>query len=351
MHIIEWSSDFALGIDEIDAQHRELVGMINALDASGHGDDPQETTRRLLTQLGIYVRDHFALEERLMAGGGCTPELVSRHCGEHAYFRSVLKDLTSDFESGRRRNITATLIEYLVHWLLHHIVVVDRAMAQQLNASGPEITERVAAAMMQDITDDLTDAERHLLAELRRANEAFEQQVRERTSELSEANRKLEADVRDMSSIIAGLRDVQSGMLEISEALEPAGRPVVEGAALVLVANGAHDPDLSSSMYGLCTALRARTFGLRIELVFAESLTAELRSSAEALLAEGFGHVVVLPIIISRSECFRRDVQLLLEKLRAENPKASFELAPALGESEKILQAMASHAMALSSAS
>lgn len=208
MHIIEWTDDFALGIDDIDSQHRELVGMINALDASSHGDYRPETTRRLLAQLADYVRDHFALEERLMAGGGCTPELVARHCGEHAYFRSVLKDLASDFESGRR-SITVPLIEYLVHWLLHHIVVVDRMMAHQLNATGPEFAERIAAAMLQDVTDDLTDSERHLLAELRRANEALEQQVRERTAALNDQNSRLEDELRDMSRIVAELRATQ----------------------------------------------------------------------------------------------------------------------------------------------
>jgi hemerythrin len=208
MHIIAWSNDFALGIDEIDEQHKALVGMINALDASTHQEYSPEAVRRLLAELNDYVRDHFAFEERLMAGGGCSRELVTRHLGEHSYFRSVLKDLTSDFENGRR-NITVTLIEYLVHWLLHHIVVVDRAMAGQLSAVGPDLGDRVAAALLQDVTEDLTDSERHLLAELRRANEELERQVDERTRALTERNLKLEADLREMSALVERLRSGQ----------------------------------------------------------------------------------------------------------------------------------------------
>lgn len=204
MHIIEWTSDFALGIDEIDEQHRALVGMINALDSSTHEKYSPEKMRKLLAELSDYVRDHFGFEERLMAGGGCTQEFVTRHCGEHAYFRSVLRDLTSDFESGRR-SITVPLIEYLVHWLLHHIAVVDRAMAHQLEAAEPELAARVAAALTRDVTDDLSESERHLLAELRRANEKLEQEVHERTRALSEKNRKLEADLRLMKAEVARL--------------------------------------------------------------------------------------------------------------------------------------------------
>lgn len=194
MHIIKWSDEFSLGIGEIDEQHKALVGMINALDASTHETYSQENMRRLLDELNAYVRDHFGFEERLMAGGGCSQELVTRHCGEHAYFRSVLRDLSADFESGRT-SISVPLIEYLVHWLLHHIVVVDRAMAQQLTATEPELKARVEAALMQEMADDLTESERHLLNELRRANEELEKEVEERTRELRENNRRLQKDL------------------------------------------------------------------------------------------------------------------------------------------------------------
>lgn len=345
MHIIEWTNDFALGIDEIDEQHRALVAMINALDVNAHGDYRPETTRRLLAELNDYVRDHFAVEERLMAGGGCTPELVARHCGEHVYYRSVLKDIANDFEHGRR-NVTVTLIEYLVHWLLHHIVVVDRAMAQQLTATEPELAQRVAAAMMQNVTDELTDSERQLLAELRRANDELEQQVRARTQALSAANNKLEADMKEMSATIERLRRERAP----GGAAEPAVVAPAVRTALILFALGAPDAEWAGTMRRVCAAARVRGAELRIEQVMLAAAATELRPSMDALLAEGFERIVVLPLFIDPAGALKRDVLRLLEELRAHHPQARLELADAVGEAEHIVQAMATHALELVSA-
>lgn len=199
MQIIEWTQEFAVGIEEIDEQHRTLIGMINALDGSTHSDAGPETMRRVLAQLSDYVRDHFALEERLMGGGGCSPDLIARHFSEHAYFRSVLKDLSADFEAGRR-NVTVALIEYLVHWFLHHIVVVDRAMAAELNTAGNDLPARIAVARLQNVTDELTESERQLLAELRRASEDIERQVEVRTQALTQENRQLRAELDELKA-------------------------------------------------------------------------------------------------------------------------------------------------------
>jgi len=62
LHVIEWTNGFALGIDEIDEQHRILVDMINSLHAGTHGDSAPETPSRLLAQLSDYVQEHFGLE-------------------------------------------------------------------------------------------------------------------------------------------------------------------------------------------------------------------------------------------------------------------------------------------------
>lgn len=176
MEPVQWNDSFAIGIEEIDAQHRELIDMINALETKKFSHEAK-TTGKLLLHLADYACNHFALEERVMECGDFDPEFVARHRAEHAYFRGVLKDFTVDFECGRCA-VSPSLIAYLVHWLLHHIVVVDHDMAKQHLAVAPDIAAK-ARAQTRRLTDDLIESEHHLISDLLHANAALTRQLDE----------------------------------------------------------------------------------------------------------------------------------------------------------------------------
>lgn len=117
--------------------------------------------------------------------------------------------------------------------------------------------------------------------------------------------------------------------------------------ALILFAHGARDPEWASPMRRVCAAVNAQAPALRVELAFLEFMSPELAPCAEALLAEGFERIVVLPMFIARGGHLKRDVPLLLDELRSRHPQVRFELATAVGEAEPIVQAMAAHVLAL----
>ncbi len=120
--------------------------------------------------------------------------------------------------------------------------------------------------------------------------------------------------------------------------------------ALILFAHGARDPEWASPMRRVCATVRAQAPALRVELAFLEFMSPQLAPCAEALLAEGYDRLVVLPMFIAQGGHLKRDVPLLLDELRARYPQASFELAGAVGEAEPIVQAMAAHVVALAGA-
>ena len=66
MAIIEWTSEFELGIPDIDNEHRELIAMVNQLHA---GIGKGATSSQIIDGLeAIYrsISEHFASEEKHM---------------------------------------------------------------------------------------------------------------------------------------------------------------------------------------------------------------------------------------------------------------------------------------------
>ena len=190
MQQINWNANYAVGIAEVDAQHHALIDMINALSSSIGTNEESATTRNLLDRLADYTRLHFSLEERLMSTANIPAEFVTRHRGEHAYFIGVLKDFSADFARGKGR-ISAPLLEYLLHWLLHHIVVTDREMAKHLHTLSPSFDAKAAAHMAQSTTADLNASEQHLLSDLQHKNADLETRLKACQQELTEALRQL----------------------------------------------------------------------------------------------------------------------------------------------------------------
>jgi len=66
MTLIEWKDDFKVGVPDVDAEHRDLIDLINDL----HGLMQQQATHdQVSSSLGeifAQISAHFALEERFM---------------------------------------------------------------------------------------------------------------------------------------------------------------------------------------------------------------------------------------------------------------------------------------------
>jgi len=114
--------------------------------------------------------------------------------------------------------------------------------------------------------------------------------------------------------------------------------------ALILFAHGARDPEWANPMRRVRAALHARTPELRVELAFLEFMTPDLAACAAALAVEGFATIVVLPMFIAQGGHLKKDVPLLVERLRADHPDVRFVVAPPVGEAEPMIRAMAGYA-------
>jgi len=141
--LVEWSDSLSVGIDEIDAQHRVLVNLVNEMHQAIEQGRGSEAVGAVLTRLGEYTRIHFAVEESLMRLLGY-PDL-ERHKEEHAELMTRLQELRQRFESGSSA-LDGDLMSLLKVWLTRHIMESDQQYAQFFVESGLSSRQRRRAS-------------------------------------------------------------------------------------------------------------------------------------------------------------------------------------------------------------
>jgi hemerythrin len=124
---LQWTEDLSVGIEEIDAQHKELFRRINTLfDAMKQGKGRDEIDALILF-LDDYVVMHFAVEERHMIEHSY-PD-YSFHKTRHSRFAEEYSGIKRRFMSG---GPTADLVTHVNHvltdWWLDHIRTVDKLL-------------------------------------------------------------------------------------------------------------------------------------------------------------------------------------------------------------------------------
>ncbi len=122
MELINWTDSFSVGVEEMDNQHKKLIGMINRLIEEQHVLTEPVTIAELLTEMTDYALVHFRAEEYLMAEYGY--ELKDRQVQSHEAFITTTQKFMSATEVGPNI-LSKALLEYLKSWLTRHILDED----------------------------------------------------------------------------------------------------------------------------------------------------------------------------------------------------------------------------------
>jgi len=133
--LLEWTAALAVGIEEIDAQHRELfLRVARVRDAAFSGDASE--VDRTLAFLQQYVEFHFAAEERFMAEQRFPG--LERHREEHAWLLQAVGEIEADHRrDGPTAGATARVERFLSDWVRTHIGVTDLGMARFVRRARP----------------------------------------------------------------------------------------------------------------------------------------------------------------------------------------------------------------------
>ena len=110
---------------------------------------------------------------------------------------------------------------------------------------------------------------------------------------------------------------------------------------LILFAHGARDPRWAAPFEAVATLVRARQPATAVRLAFLEFMTPSLPLAGADLVAAGCQTVAVLPMFLGAGGHVRKDLPLLMDKMRAAHPGINFVLHTAVGEQDSVMAAMA----------
>jgi hemerythrin-like metal-binding protein len=98
MTLLQWRDEFRIGIDEVDHEHRELIGLINATHAALDTDRSSETVEAFLGEIFARIAAHFALEEKAMATRRYPA--TAEHKADHERLLDDLRDIMDEQAAG-----------------------------------------------------------------------------------------------------------------------------------------------------------------------------------------------------------------------------------------------------------
>lgn len=131
MAIFIWNDDFCLGVEEIDQQHRKLVDIINELHGSMEVGANREQVIALLDDLIDYTHYHFSEEEQFMLSHGYDERNFKSHQASHHKFLQRIKQEQRVCHEHPEK-VTDKLLDFLVNWILNHILGEDKQMTEDV---------------------------------------------------------------------------------------------------------------------------------------------------------------------------------------------------------------------------
>lgn len=131
MTAITWNEALVLNQPQLDDTHREMVELLNALEAVlASQDDPLPTFQRLLA----HTEAHFATEEGWMAATGFAPE--NCHSSQHQMVLGVMQEVLRHATELKDLEPMRIVMGELAQWLPAHAEMMDAALVYHMGQVG-----------------------------------------------------------------------------------------------------------------------------------------------------------------------------------------------------------------------
>lgn len=120
--VFAWKKEYSVEIPEIDAQHRQLVAILEDLNRAMRKAEGHKVLEVILDRLQQYATEHFATEERLFKKYRYPEE--EDHKREHDEF--LIKLAACRKAAFRNGKLSSTeLMQLIEQWFVDHMQTTD----------------------------------------------------------------------------------------------------------------------------------------------------------------------------------------------------------------------------------
>jgi hemerythrin len=129
-----WDESMETGDPHMDRQHREIIELVDRLDAIGVDDSIwMEHAHEILDRVMDLTVTHFTTEELLMDRVAYPTDARERMLEQHRDFKSYARIRVLEFRAGDRSSL-ALLPGFLRMWLVEHEFGLDRELVTWIRA-------------------------------------------------------------------------------------------------------------------------------------------------------------------------------------------------------------------------
>jgi hemerythrin len=124
---IVWKDIYSVGDPMLDAQHKQIIDVINELYESKQNDSSQKAVKSIIDRLVEYTFFHFNFEEDMFQ------ECDYPSPAEHIAVHDMIREKTLYFQKRADFVTDHELLQFLKEWWLDHIQGMDKQYAPYLH--------------------------------------------------------------------------------------------------------------------------------------------------------------------------------------------------------------------------
>jgi len=126
----QWTSDFSVGVDELDEDHQMLFELLNHLRVTIKAGDASALPW-IINDIQQYAIYHFSHEEEMMMA--CHYQFIDNHKLVHRMLETRIQDFIDNPEYKENLKAATWFVSFLEHWLIDHVKGMDKYYSEAMN--------------------------------------------------------------------------------------------------------------------------------------------------------------------------------------------------------------------------